>query len=90
MHARAPASSFKTSCGCSSSDEEQDDVLEGVSDGESTATSLPNDGEADDATTPNAPSSSHKGILYCQVSCLLVNMLCTMLQRGSLKQCLRP
>ena len=42
-------------------------MLAGVSDGESTATSLPNDGEAEDATTPTAPSSSHKGILYCQV-----------------------
>ena len=47
-------------------------MLTGVSDNDSTATSLPNDGHADpdDATTPNAPANSHKGILYCQVPTL--------------------
>ena len=53
---------------CSSSDEEQDDVLEGMSDGGSTATSLPNDGALEESTTPNAPAQSHKGLLYCQVT----------------------
>ena len=62
---------------CSSSDEEQDDVLEGVSDGGSTATSLPNDGGLEESTTPNAPAQSHKGLLYCQVSLELQPVLGT-------------
>ena len=47
--------------------DDQESTLDDVSDDQSVENNLlPNDGQ-EDATTPKAPSTSVKGLLYCQV-----------------------
>ena len=75
LHWHVQASAWLLCCRSGDDEELQDRVLDGVSEDQSgeEGDPLPNDGEEEN-TTPDAPSTSHKGILYCQVGCLLLHV----------------